>query len=91
MTTNEVANVILASPGMGENVKIDLKTTRRNVLLLSGVIMLGLNKKEEGAAALLLENLPKEVSQELLELTMDFLQKAGLSEMNEALKALGKK
>jgi len=91
MTTNDVANVILASPGMGENVKIDLRTTRRNILLLSGVILKGLNRKDEGGSALLLDDIPKEVAEELIQLANEFISKSGLSELSEALRALGSK
>jgi len=91
MTTNEVANLIRAIPTMGENVKIEGKTSRINVLFLNAVIMAGLGKKEEGATAALLENLSKEAIQEILNLAQEFLQKAGLNELNDALKNVVKK
>lgn len=45
ITKNEVAKVfdtVLSIPGMSENVKIDLKISRKNVLLLSHFIEQGL-------------------------------------------------
>ncbi len=45
LTTNDVAKVydtILSMPGMNETVKIDLKISRRNVLLLNNVLERGL-------------------------------------------------
>ena len=48
MTTNDVARVydtIMSIPGMNETVKIDMRISRKNVLLLNSVIERGLNDK----------------------------------------------
>ncbi len=50
LTTNDVAKVydtILSIPGMNETVKIDLKISRKNVLLLNRVIERGLSLKPD--------------------------------------------
>lgn len=41
-----VFDTILSIPGMNETVKIDLRISRRNVLLLKGVIERGLTVKD---------------------------------------------
>ncbi len=50
LTTNDVARVydtIMSIPGMNEPVKIDIKISRKNVLLLNSVIKRGLTSKED--------------------------------------------
>lgn len=90
LTTNEVAQVfdtILSSPGMNEAVRIDLRISRKNVLLLTHVIEQGLNEKGEGKGSMF-ASAPEEARQELRDLSSDFLQKAGLVELSEKLKAI---
>lgn len=90
LTTNEVAQVfdtILSSPGMNDAVKIDLRISRKNVLLLTHVIEQGLSDKQEGKGGMF-ALAPEEARQELKELSADFLQKAGLVELSEKLKSL---
>jgi hypothetical protein len=51
LTTNDVTNVydtILSIPRMNDTVKIDLKISRKNVLLLHKVIERGLTLKQDG-------------------------------------------
>ena len=91
MTTNDVARVyetILSIPGMNEMVKIDLRISRKNVLLLNQVIERGLSEKDDDKTAGLLGNVPKESLDELRLLADDCLQKAGLTELSEKLGAL---
>ncbi|MEJ7678735.1 MAG: hypothetical protein WKG06_12930 [Segetibacter sp.] len=48
LTTTDVAKVydtILSIPGMNETVKIDMRISRKNVLLLNSVIKRGLSAK----------------------------------------------
>lgn len=88
LTTNEVAQVfdtILSSPGMNDAVRIDLRISRKNVLLLTHVIEQGLNEKGEGKGTMF-ASAPEEARQELKDLANDFLQKAGLVELSEKLK-----
>nr|WP_288812844.1 hypothetical protein [uncultured Sphingobacterium sp.] len=92
MTTNEVAKIfdtVLSIPGMSEMVKIDFKISRKNVLLLNSVIERGLNAKDDGASSLL-ENIPKESLEELKAFSGGCLQKAGLTELNDKLRAFQK-
>jgi hypothetical protein len=93
LTTNDVAKVfdtILSTTGMNEMVKIDLKISRKNVLLLNHVIERGLSGKEDDKSLSLLGNVPQESVQELRVLTDERLQKAGLIELREKLNTLGK-
>ena len=90
MTTNDVAKVydtILSIPGMNETVKIDSKISRRNVLLLHSVIERGLTVKDENQSSIL-SIVPKETLSELTSFADECLQKAGLTDLREKLKAL---
>ena len=92
-TTNDVAKVydtILSIPGMNEVVKIDLKISRKNVLLLNQVIERGLSAKDDDKSSALLGNVPEESLLGLKNLSEECLQKAGLIELSEKLKTLGK-
>ena len=92
LTTNDVAKVfdtILSIPGMNEVVKMDLKISRKNVLLLNHVLDRGLSSKGDDSASLLLGTIPKETLTELKHIGEEFLQKAGLIEFNEKLNGLG--
>ncbi|MDD2307191.1 MAG: hypothetical protein PHP53_20980 [Prolixibacteraceae bacterium] len=92
LSTNDVAKVydtILSIPGMNEMVKIDLKMSRKNVLLLNSVIERGLTAKDDEKSSNLLNNVPEESLKELRAMASDCLQKAGLIELNEKLNMLG--
>lgn len=97
MTTNEVGQVfdtILSSPGMNEAVRIDVKISRKAVLLLHQIIEGGLSGKEVQEGLLLSDFISAETQEELKGLGTDCLQKAGLVEMSEKLfrlSNLGKK
>ena len=92
LTTNDVAKVydtILSIPGMNDIVKIDLRISRRNVLLLNSVIQRGLTVKDaDDKSSNLLDVVPKDTLQELTNLSDDCLKKAGLMELNDKLKSL---
>lgn len=91
LTTSDVAKVydtILSIPGMSETVKIDLRISRKNVLLLNSVIERGLNAKDDDKSSNLLKSVPQETLQELKTLASDCLQKAGLIELSEKLNFL---
>ena len=92
LTTTDVAKVydtILSIPGMNETVKIDLKITRRNVLLLKNVIERGLTVKDsDDKSSNLLDIVPKDILNELSAFSDDCLQKAVLTELNEKLSGL---
>jgi hypothetical protein len=90
LTTDEVAKVydtILSIPGMNEKVKIDLKITRKNALLLNRVIQRGLINND-GESSDLLDRVPEEALLELNSLAEECLKKAGLIEFSEKLKML---
>ncbi|MFD2602638.1 hypothetical protein [Flavobacterium suzhouense] len=90
LTTNEVGQVfdtILSSPGMNDAVRIDMRISRKNVLLLTHVIEQGLTEKGEGKGGLF-ASAPEESRQELRDISQDFLDKAGLTELSEKLKSL---
>ncbi|MFT4152887.1 hypothetical protein [Parafilimonas sp.] len=64
LTTNDVARIydtILSIPGMSEMVKIDMKVSRKNVLLLYSVIKRGLTVKDDDKSYALLESIPQGV------------------------------
>ncbi len=91
LTTTDVAKVydtILSIPGMSETVKIDMKISRKNVLLLNSVIKRGLAAKDDDKSLNLLANIPSETLQELNAFADDCLTKAGLTELSEKLNSL---
>ena len=94
LTTNDVAKVydtILSIPGMNEAVKIDMRISRKNVLLLNSVIKRGLNSKDDDKSSNLLESIPPETLKELDAIAEDCLTKAGLTELSAKLRALSSK
>ena len=79
-------DTVLASPGMNEMVKIDVRLPRRNVLLLHKIIVRGLAvEHEDEKAELTLQIMPKESLEQIQTLGVDLLQKAGLTEVHERL------
>ena len=94
LTTNDVAKVydtILSIPGMNETVKIDMRISRKNVLLLNSVIKRGLNSKDDDKSSNLLESIPPETLKELDAIADEYLTKAGLTELSAKLRALSSK
>jgi len=88
MTNEDVTKLydtILSIPGMSETVKIDLKISRKNVLLLTRVIELGLMKRPENDGSIFTV-IPDENLRELKSISDDCLQKAGLMELSEKLR-----
>lgn len=89
---NDVAKIydtILSIPGMNDDVKVSLKISRKNLLLLNKLIERGLNGKDsEDKSVSVLDTVPKETLQELGEIASQLLNKAGLMEMNEKLRLL---
>jgi hypothetical protein len=88
---NDVARIydtVLCIPGMNDSVKINLQTTRKNLLLLNKVIERGLKAKEQDDKSVsILDIIPKESLQELGAIATELLNKSGLSEMNEKLRS----
>ena len=85
-----VYETLLSSPGMNDIVKIPLHIPRRNVLLLTKIIELGLSVKDSEQGGLM-QVVSKESITELNSLTSDLLQKAGLTEMYNKLHSLQSK
>jgi hypothetical protein len=91
MTTNDVVKVfdtVLSIPGMNDVVKVDLKISRKNVLLLNHVIERGLAAKDGDKPSALMNSVLEENLQELKLFGEECLQKAGLTELSEKLRTL---
>ena len=83
---------VLSIPGMNEKVRIDLKIPLKNVLILNKAIERGLSGK--GADDLspgLMEFVSAETTEELLGISREMLQKAGLLELNEKMNRMMEK
>ncbi len=94
LTQNDAAKVfdtVLSIPGMNEMVKMDVRLSRKNILLLNAVIKRGLSAKEEKQTDFLLASIPEATLQELEVFADSCLEKAGLSALSEKLKALYEK
>ena len=76
---------------MNETVKIDMRISRKNVLLLNSVIKRGLISKDDDKSSNLLESTPQETLKELDAIADDYLTKAGLTELSAKLRALSSK
>jgi len=72
---------------MNETVKMDMRISRKNVLLLNRVIERGLTLKQDDKSSNLLDIMPEDTLQELTSLADDCLKKAGLTELSEKLKS----
>ena len=86
ITENDAARVfdtVLSIPGMNEPVKMEMKISRKNVLLLSHLIQDGLKIRE--GSSVLLESISEQGRTELESLSQECLQKAGLVELHEKL------
>ena len=86
---NKIYDTLLSIPGMCDPVKIILNIPRKNVLLLIKVIERGLSVKDaDERTHIILDMVSKESLQELLSISADLLEKAGLTEMNKKLQSL---
>jgi hypothetical protein len=93
LSTNDVARVydtILSIPGMNDTVRIDVKISRKNILLLNSVIERGLPVMDEDKTNLL-NSVPREELEELTSFGKNCLQKAELTDLHEKLKTLNHK
>jgi hypothetical protein len=83
----KIYETLLSIPGMNEKIKIDLRIPRKNVLFLSKIIERGLSSRDMDDKNLgVLETVSSETLQELILISGEILEKAGLTEMNEKLK-----
>ncbi|RWU08184.1 hypothetical protein [Pedobacter chitinilyticus] len=78
-------DTLLCIPGMNESVRIDVKVSRKMVLLLSQVVERGLDAKDGTG---MMEAMPAESLQELRELVDGFMEKSGLTELARKLNAI---
>jgi hypothetical protein len=84
-----VYDTLLASPGMSETVKIDLRVSRKTVLLLSRAIERGMQLLQTDQPGWVPTEFAGKESVSALEgIVSDCLQKAGLSALHEKLKNL---
>ena len=91
MNAKELASVydtIMSIPGMNDQIKIDLKLSRRNVLLLTQAIKRALNAPKVDDSTDLIDIASKEAKEDLLLLATDCLQKSGLTDLNDRLAKL---
>lgn len=87
-TKKEIAgmlDILVCVPGMDDGVKINLALPRKQVMLLSNVIREGL-KNKDGMVGDLLSVLPEEYNQELLKISDELDEKAGLSGLQQKIK-----
>lgn len=82
-----VYETLLCSPGMNEAVKIDLKISRKTILLLSSLIENGVADNESAVPGLL-GLIPEQDCEELKNFGDECLKKAGLKELSEKMKTL---
>lgn len=90
MMENEMTKVydaILCAPGMSDVVKIDLKPSRKTILLLKQLVA-SFNGKKKDDKSTLLTNVSPESLVELEEFINGCLEKAGLVEFSEKLARL---
>ncbi|MEI9943941.1 MAG: hypothetical protein WDN26_06920 [Chitinophagaceae bacterium] len=89
LAKNEVAKIyetVMSTPGMSDEVKVNLKTSRRNLLLLNKAIERGVHGKEDDKVNVL-EIVSKDVLHEISKISADLLERSGLAEINEKLKS----
>ena len=85
-----IYETLLTSPGMNDEVKINLRITRKNVLLLSKIMENGLSKngnETEGLLSVINGNALEEIKT----IAGDILTKAGLTETYNRLNSLQNK
>lgn len=89
MEEKEMAGVLetlMCVPGMGDQVKIDVKLPRKTVLLLAHIIEKGLSQKKDEKGSAWAEAVGAEQFDEVRQFAGEALQKANLTELNEKLK-----
>ncbi len=82
-TKNEIASmlgILVCVPGMEDTVKLNLSLKRKQVMLLSNVIREGI-KTDQGLVSDLLAVLAPESRNELLRISEELDERAGLSEL----------
>jgi hypothetical protein len=82
-----VFETLLASPGMGDAVKVSVNQPRKLILLLVKVIDSGLKNREDG----LLAGMDESTADAIKSISDELLKKAGLTELNEKISLLTQK
>ncbi|SHL11558.1 hypothetical protein SAMN05444266_10293 [Chitinophaga jiangningensis] len=82
-----IFETLLASPGMGDSVKVSLVQPRKLILLLAKVIDAGLKSREDT----LLTGMDTATVDAVKGIAEDLLKKAGLTELNEKIALLTQK
>ncbi|WP_438940031.1 hypothetical protein [Chitinophaga hostae] len=82
-----IFETLLASPGMGDSVKVSLVQPRKLILLLAKVIDAGLKSREDT----LLAGMDTATVDAVKGIAEDLLKKAGLTELNEKIALLTQK
>ena len=85
----KIYDTILSIPGMQDEIKLQSRIPRKNVLLLHQLIERGLAPDGEVGNMSLMEVLPKDSVQLIRDTVQDWLRQAGLAELHEKLKTLG--
>jgi hypothetical protein len=88
MNAKELASVydtIMSIPGMNDPIKIDLKISRRNVLLLSQAINKALSTEPSADSVNLIDICSSESKEELTAFSTECLHKSGLNELSDRL------
>jgi len=84
----KVYDTVLSIPGMEDEIKITLKVSRKNLLLLHKVIERGLNGTDsDDKTVSILDTLSTDTLKIVSDVANQLLNIAGLSEMNEKLKS----
>jgi hypothetical protein len=86
-----VYETLLTSPGMNDEVKINLRIPRKNVLILSKLIETGLSNKNGNDSDGLFAVVNGTTFEEIKAIATDILGKAGLTETYNKLVALQNK
>ena len=82
-----IFETLLASPGMGDTVKVSLVQPRKLILLMAKVIDAGLKSREDA----LLTGMDAATVDSIKGLADELLKKAGLTELNEKISLLTQK
>jgi len=85
---SKVFETVLCSPGMTGKCKINLITSRQNILLLCRLIEAGLLTKEHHFEDDIINALTKESEEEFKTIHVEILKKADLLEFYEKLKSI---
>ncbi|MFY0256464.1 hypothetical protein ACDQ55_21220 [Chitinophaga sp. 30R24] len=90
LSTKDVAIVyetLLATPGMNDVVKISLHLPRKQILLLSKIIDVGIDSWEDGKGGIL-SSIDQQTLESIQGISGELLKKSGLTELNEKISSL---